>query len=164
MGLYYYHVFTLPTDRDKNWYVIKWNNPTKIVEGATLTTQLNKAQNEICVQYSLYNEFNLQYRLRGAPANCGLVILHSMESYVWDEDTEDWDTPEDVGTMNVDAMFDIAIALSEQMGYSQILYTVCDKQEDLIEALVKKGFKLLEGSEVRNKRSGNDISMYVYNI
>jgi hypothetical protein len=164
MGLYYYHVFGLPNDRDKNWYTIKWNNPTKIVEGATLIIQLSKAQNELIVRYSLDNEFSLQYRLHGAPANCGLVILHSMEYTKWDDDYEEWESPEDINEMNVDAMFDIAIALSEQMGYSQILYTVCDKQEDLIEALDEKGFKLLEGSEVRNKRSGNDISMYVYNI
>jgi hypothetical protein len=166
MNLYIGDVFERPTFKEGyQWSEnMVFHNKPSLSDKTTLNIQVDKAWHNLSVDVNRTKTDQVEFWLSSINNNCGLIMLSGLDYYVWDSEIDEWENPEDVSEMDVDFMFGTAINLSKDMGYSQILYTVSNKQGELIDALVKKGFKLLEGSEVRNKRSGNDISMYVYNI
>jgi hypothetical protein len=113
------------------------------------------------VEVEVENEKSVTFDLTPMAHNCGLVVLAGMEYTEYEHEYDNWEIPDE---WDADFSFDFAIHLCKTMEYSQILYTICDEQGALATALKKKGFKLLKGSEVLNKRSNNHISMYVLNL
>lgn len=76
--------------------------------------------------------------------NCGIVILSGLET--------------------CKGLVELACNIAKAMGYSQILYSVNNKQPLLTTHLTENGFKLFAESPTLNKRSDNTISIYFKNI
>jgi hypothetical protein len=97
-----------------------------------------------------YEDFYLHGTISAFFGNCGICSISAPE--VRDDDG--------LG----EKFFQFLLDLCHQMKYTQVLYSVYDKQTETINIITKNGFKPFEESTIENKRSNNTIQIYYLNI
>jgi hypothetical protein len=160
MHLYWQYLVILGDFGKNHRMNVPLKHPLDDINTDGLILNINKEGNNLYVEQTVGDEFAFNFQLDAVNNNCGLLLMSGLEYSEYDEG---WDSFEDA-VPDVEKIFPLVFKMAQRMMYSQIIYSVCDEQEDIIEALEKAGFVKLKQSVVKNRRSGNKIWMYVYNL
>lgn len=160
MHIYWQHLVEPPNFEKRERVNVNLKRPLDDIDIKNLSISMNKDGTNLYVEQFVDNEHSFNFQLDAVNNNCGLLLMSGLEYSEYDEG---WDCFEDA-TPDGDKIFPLVFKMAQRMGYSQIIYSVCDEQEDIIEALEKAGFVKLMQSVVKNRRSRNKIWMYVYNL
>jgi hypothetical protein len=93
------------------------------------------------------------FYLSSITGNCGGILLSCL-AVAYNADFKP----------SIKKLIEFGLALSEEMGYTQISYYATTEQEHITEHLIEANFTMLDASEFTNQRTNSVIHLYVHNI